>query len=411
MAEHLFLRLGEATDEASVVVLDAEGRLVRGPEILALSAVAGLAAGMQVTALLPAAELVSIVANLPQASPARLRQMLPFTLEDEFAADIDALHFAAGERNAADRLAVSVMARERLDFWLGVLRATGIEPRRVCSEIDGVPDTPGVVTVFLEGRRTLGRRAGGAPFSFETLPLGEIWQLLAGEREDATDLREVVLFGDPATLAERAREIDAWRGDVDHLNVQELDAGVLPRLAATLVHRPGPNLLQGAYATRSDLGALLRPWRSAAAMLVAFLAFAVIGKGAELIKLSRDDSGLTTEVTQVCERNFSSSQLSRCRAEMQRRLAENNQAAVSGGGGFLQTLAAVAAAGGDAVAIEGINYRSSVLALEVVVPSISYLDTLGQRLGEAGPFRLEVQSTVPEGNRTLARLQIVAVTE
>lgn len=409
MAEQLFLRLGNAPDQASFVVLDAEGRLVRGPEAAPLATIAAVAAEKQVTALLPATELVTTQADLPAASPARLRQMLPYSLEDDFAADIDELQFAAGERNGSDRLPVSVIGRDRLDFWLGALRAAGITPRRVCSEADAVPDTPGTVTIFLDGARMLGRRPQAAPFCFDELTLTEVWQLLAHEQDDASDLDDVVLFADSATLSARAAEIDAWRGRVANLNVRELPEGVLPRLAAGLVHRPGTNLLQGHYAPSSNVGALLRPWRFAAGFLLAFLAFTVVGKAAELWKLSQDDSRLTAQATELCSTRFSSAQLTRCRAEMQRRLADNNQAGALGGAGFLSTLAAVAAAGGDGLAVGGINYRSRVLTLEAVVPSIAFLDTFNQRLAESGPFRVEVQSTSPQGGRVDVRLQIVAV--
>ena len=409
MAEHLFIRMSDGSDQVSVVVLDANGHLLRGPETMALSAAAGWAHDMPVTVLLPARDIVSCLANVPAASPSRLRQMLPFSLEDEFVGDVEELHFAAGERNEAGKLAVSVIDRNGLDFWLAQLKAAGIALRRVCSEADAVPDTPGIVTLFVEGRRILGRRPGGAPFLFEEIGLSELWHLLQTEREDSADLGQAVVFIDAETHRQRRDEIERWREGVGEVNVKELADGCLPKLASGLVFRPGANLLQGDYAARSSIRALARPWRTAAGFALALIAVSVIGVGAQYFKLSRAESRLTAEATEVCAQSYGAPQLTRCLAEMGRRLADIGQAASSGGQGFLSMLAAVAGSVGDSMTISGIGYRDRVMTLEVVTPDASYLDAFGQRLRTDGTLAFELQNSVraPDGGLQ-SRVRIAA---
>jgi general secretion pathway protein L len=410
VAEHFFIRPSDGTDQAAVVALNANGHLIGAPETIPLSVAAARAGDMPITVLLPARDLVSCLASVPAASPGRLRQMLPFSLEDELAGDIEDLHFAAGERNDNDALAVSVIARDRLAYWLAALRSAGIEPRRICSEADGVPDTPGVVTLFMEGRQILGRRPGGAPFLFEEIGLTEIWHLLETERAESDDLGQAVLFVDRRTHDERREEIERWREGVAEVNVRELADGCLPKLASTLVFRGGANLLQGGFATQSNLLALARPWRVAAVFALAFVGVSVLGTGAEYYKLNSEEDRLAVEATQICADRYGTPQLSRCLAEMARRLSDAGQGVTGGGGqGFLGMLGAIAESAGDAMTITGISYRDRVMTLEVLVPNASYLEAFGQRLGAGAAYAHEVQNSVSQPDGGLqSRVRVVA---
>lgn len=410
MADHLFIRLSESSDEAVVVALNSDGHLLRGPETVPLMEIAGQAEGMQVTGLLPAREVVSCLARVPTTSQARLRQMLPFSLEDDFASDISELHFAAGERNEDEALAVSVISRDRLELWLDILKSAGVAADRICSAADAVPDTPGVVTLFVEGSRTLGRRPSGAPFVFEDLGLEELWRVLEGERENGEDLDDVVLFVDPETLALRRDEIESWGRSIGNLNIRELADGCLPKLASGLVFRPGTNLRQGDYATRSSLRALARPWRYAAGFALAFVAVGVASKGIEYLKLRGDESRLTAEATEICSQSYGSPQLSTCLAEMGRRLTSYGQSAASGGSGFLASLSAIASAVDDAMTINSISYRDRAVTLELITPDATYLDAFDQKLTGSNDFALEPQNTTNEPDGGIrVRMRVVAL--
>lgn len=407
MTEHLFLRFGDSPDRVTVARLNADGQLLGMPESIDLATAAARCGGSLVTVLLPAREVVSCTASLPATSVTRQRQMLPFSLEDEFAGDVDELHFALGASNDAGVFAVSVIDRQALGRRLEALGAAGIVARRVFSEADGVADTPGVTTLFLEGGRILGRRPGGAPFVFDELTLPEVWQILQSERDEQADLGEVVLFVDSETLRSRGEEIDAWRAGVANVNLKELADGALPKLAATLVFREGPNLLQGRYASKSNYASLFRPWRAAAIFVVAVVAFTIAGKAAEAWKLKRDNDRLSADINAICSTSYGIPEARSCQLEMQRRLAGSTQ---GGGGstGFLETLAAVASAGGDAVQIDALNYHDNVMELRLIVPSVAFMDTFEDGVSAAGAYDVREQSSTPEGDGYLTRVQIVS---
>lgn len=399
MAEEVYLRPDSNAEQATLLVADEEGRLLGSPETVPLGSAGASTGDRKLTVLLPADEFVTCQAKLPAGSPSRLRQMLAFSLEDEFAGDIDGLHFAAGARNDQDAIAVSVIARERFRYWQDQLAAAGLKPKQIVSEADAIPDLPGRTTVYIEGSRILGRRPGHSPFCFDELNLSELWDLLEAEQEDATDLKTVQLSVDEQTFAQRSAEIDAWRSRIDDLDLRQFADGCLPHLVANIAVNPGTNLLQGSFAPRSNYLAMARPWRSAAALLVAFVIFSVAGKAAEVWKLSRDQAQLSEEVATICAANYSSSSASGCEREMMQRLATSALQPGGGDTGFLAMMSAVGQAGGDALTVETISYRNGVLGLELIVPTIPYLDAFNEGVAGAGPFtsRPGYTESAPEG--------------
>lgn len=412
MVEHAFIRLTEDPDRVSTVVINAEGQQVHGHAIQTLESAAALTEGRRTTVLVPGESIVTTAADVPKANPARLRQMLAFSLEDSFADDIDELLFAAGPRLDSGRLGVSVVGRQQLEAWLGRLKEAGVSPAAVCSVADGIPDTPATVNLMLEGRATtMGRYPGEAPFVLEGLSLREVWALLnARHGDDATDVKHVMIHTDHEALQTRRSEIDELRALVPSVDVRELADGCLPRLASTLVFRAGANLLQGDYAPKSNVSALIRPWYAAAGLGVALVLLSVVSMAAEYFALSRDDDDLTAQAAQICAESFSSPDLTACRGEMQRRMSVAGQQVSSGDTGFLATLAVVAEAAGSDTAIEFLDYRDgSVMVVELIVPSVEYLDAFRESVASDSRLDVNILTYTPEDSGVKGRVQIAEV--
>ena len=98
MSEYLVVRLAPESSSAAWIVLDSAGhrasQLFSGP----LSEAAKAAENRRVVLLVPGLSVVSTRASLPVQSQARLQQMLPYSLEEAVAEDVERLHFAAGPR-------------------------------------------------------------------------------------------------------------------------------------------------------------------------------------------------------------------------------------------------------------------------------------------------------------------------
>jgi general secretion pathway protein L len=410
MADYLFIRIGESDDDVSAVVLNADGRIIEPTRRAPLEALRPDAEGRRVVVLVPATEAITTRAELPKASQARLRQLLPYSLEDAFAADIDSLHFAPGRRLASGATAVSVIDRQRLDAWLAAVNAAGLRPQAVYSEADGVPDTPSTLNLLVEGERIYGRRPDEQPFVLEGLSLGQVLDLLTADVEQGVDLLHLLVYVDAQTTQQRLDELAEIQPRVASLDVKELVDGALPRLAATLVFEPGTNLLQGPYAAKSDFRGLWRPWYVAASLLSAWILLTIGAEALEYFALKREDQVLTEQITTTCARSFSSSRIAACTTEMRSRLAAAGQQGSAGGESFLTTLAVVADSRVADSRIEALNYRNRVMDLQLVVPSVTLLDAFAEQISGTNRFEARIQSANPSDSGVEGRVQVVGAT-
>jgi type II secretion system protein L len=240
-ADPLFIRLGENGAEASWATFASTGQLtssiVRGPLVAARPA----AEGRRVTVLVPGLEVILTQAELPAASQARLRQIVPFSLEDALADDVEGLSFAIGARLPSGAATVAVVAKARLEAWLADLGAAGIEPHAIYSETEGVPDVPGTLMLLCEGPRIFARSPDKPPVVLEGVTLLQAVDLLKG---DAEEPRHSVAYVDPAARSLMQADLGTLPDRFASAEAKLAADGLFPHLAATLAQRPGTNLLQ-----------------------------------------------------------------------------------------------------------------------------------------------------------------------
>ena len=174
--------------------------------------------------------------------------------------------------------------------------------------------------------------------------------------------------------------------------------------AATIAQRSATNLLQGQYATKSNWLELARPWRVAAALLVAAGVLGLVLQGAEYWSLRRADSALAELLTESCQRLVGANRASQCDAEVQQRL----RASVSGSGeGFLSTLDAVAGARNAVTRLGALSYRNQTMDLQLLVANADELEAFAQSLAQSRRFKPTIESTSQGEGGLEARMQIV----
>jgi general secretion pathway protein L len=417
MAEYLFIRLSESGEECESVALDAEGRVILRPRRQSLTEAARDAVNRKVIVLVPGTEVVTTQAELPKVAQSRLRQLLPFSLEETLADDIDRLHFAAGKRIDDKLVSAAVVDRELLDGWIDRIESAGIRAAAVYAETEGVADTPSTLNLIvdegvdddLDGRRVYGRRPGKPAFVLEGFELPDVYRLLhdgSGSGDEDADLRHVMVYSGGRIAAGLAAEIAELKTLASSVDVKELGDGALPRFAANLVIDGGTNLLQGDYAPKSNWAGLARPWYAAASLLLAVVGAAIAVQAAEYFSLRNQDRELTDLLTASCSSAFAATGLSSCAAEVRRRLSDAGASTSGAGTGFLTTLAAVAEHGTDNL-LQALSYRDAVMDLRVTVPSVTDLDSLRQQIVGTKRFDVRVESTTPGDKGVEGRLKIV----
>jgi general secretion pathway protein L len=406
VSENLFVRLGESTDRVEAAILSAEGRLLRSPAVIPLSGAAALAEGRRVSVIVPSDQAVVLGAEIPRTSAAKTRSLLPFSLEDHFATDIEELHFAVGAPLPDGRITAAAVERVQLDRWLTMLAESGIRPQAVYPACDGMPAIPSTTTLLLDAGSVLGRRPEEPPFDVPGLGIDDVFALLGSDDPAQADLRHVMVYGSAAELEAQADGLDSLRRRVPDVDVRELRDAALPLLAATLIARGGTNLLQGEYAPKSNIRAALRPWRTAAAVAAGIAALWIFGAGIDYLKLRSADSALTERTVEICSRDFGTAVESACRAEAQRRLTSIGQSSSSGDASFLAALSVVADAV-DSAELEALSYRNRTLDLDMIVSDVTALDEFSRAVGNSREFEARALSNTPQDGGLRSRVQVI----
>ncbi|HEX5048710.1 MAG TPA: type II secretion system protein GspL [Gammaproteobacteria bacterium] len=404
MPETLFVRLTDDHADATWAAFSPDGRLATGVGRGPLAGARAAADGRRAIVLVPALDVTATQAELPSASPSRLRQMLPYTLEDALADDVEQLSFAVGTRLPTGRALVAIAAKARIDSWLDAARAAGLAPQALCSEADGVPDVPSTLVLMIQDARIYGRRPGEPPFVFEGLGIRQILELLRGTGEaEAADLKHLLVYVDAPGRSRYHAELVELGETLASIDVKLAPDGLFTHLAATLAQRPGTNLLQGAYAPKSNWAALARPWRVAASLAAVAAALALVAQGVQYWSLQRTDSALTARLAEECPRLLGVTRPQACEVEVRERL---RNLGASHGAGFLGTLAAIAGARGAATRIDALSYRNGTMDLQVVAPDLSTLDDFTKRLQATGRFKPVLESSSQKDTGTEGRMKI-----
>jgi general secretion pathway protein L len=90
--------------------------------------------GDEVEAVLPAARVLFARLKLPKVSPATIRELLPYAVEDRLLGDPSHIHAVAGPKTAKGDTVVAVIDREWLQAMLTALARDGVRPTRAWPE-------------------------------------------------------------------------------------------------------------------------------------------------------------------------------------------------------------------------------------------------------------------------------------
>ena len=302
MSDTLFIRLPAAPILAALGDVPLECCLSSGgiggaTQRVALASLSAHAAGKRVVAFIPAAETLALAVELPPMSAAKARSALPYALEDQLAGDLESQHFALGTRLADGRWPVRVIARERLDRYLGVLRGVGVEPQAIVAEADVLRDKPGDLMLWLDGDDAHWR-APGRPTV--TLPIDALQDgpafALGDTTPGALGLR---VHGTPTDLERHAASLESIGAGFLQSASQALPDGPLPWLAAQYDPAQAVNLLQGGYTPARSAAAGLDAWRWPLRLAAVAVALQFIGWGLEAWRLHRLATPLDTAVVQA----------------------------------------------------------------------------------------------------------------
>jgi general secretion pathway protein L len=357
------------------------------------------------------AELVLLTgASLPRGSRQKMRQMLPYAIEDKLVTEPDAVHVATGSTLTDGQTALAVIDKAWLARVLARLGESGLRPRNAWPETL-LPELPadGWVMVW-NGRGGFLRSGAQSGMSLDggstAQPPAALSLSVAQAREAAALPRRLLLrLGEGVSPP----DLDAW----SHALGMKVEVGME---WAPLQHPDTPggiDLLQGAFAS-SGLARNGRPNLRLPLILVGLIAALQIGATTtEWLQLSRENQQLQAAMEKSFRDAFPDARVVvDAPLQMQRNLAELRASAGQLSPLDFLPLLARAANVLDADSrgnLRAIHYEASRLTIEVALPDRAAADALLKRLLDAG-LDSQLQNVSGAAPQSLARIAITGST-
>lgn len=360
------------------------------------------AAGHRAVVLVPAADVTLTGANMPSAQRQRLRQAVPFALEEQLAADVDRLHFALGTREKSGWLPVAVADRSCMDRWFAALNEAGVHSSAMLPDVLALPLPENGWTLLVTEGEALLRTGATTGYAFDP-DLADTFVGIALDQAEEKPER-LRLFNCTASGASGIERIaDANQISLSRESCAAGPAAVFARGAAEGV---ALDLLQGDYSRREQMGKLWRPWRPAAAALGVLLLIQGGMAAAQYARLSAEADRLNAQVETVYREAFPEARnVVDPKVQMERRLDALRGGGGAGGFGGLLASAGPALSSVSGARLGALRYKDDALQIELRLANLQELDNLKQRLAQAG-LEVQIDTASSEKDHVESRLTV-----
>ncbi len=404
MKQQLFIRLERSSEQVSWVKSGELEGSVTDVKQGSLEEAAADAVGTRVVVIVPAEDVLLTHTAVPgKKSPGVMRQAVPYLLEEQLADDVESLHFSLGLVDG-DEVAVAVVARQRMDSWLAMLREAGIAPHELVPETLALPLERDAWTLLAgtDGRLLL--RDG--PQSGMAIDVANAQAILQAAIDSAEEERK------PSTLA--IYECGELRMALPDLDIEMTRApmreDILSLLVAGYQTTDTINLLQGHYSRRERIGQYWRPWKVPLGLVAALIVLQVATSIFDYQRLSAQKSRLWGEVLATYRQAFPDETNI---PYPQRQMEEHLKRLRGGGGGataasFSQLLAKSGQLfkATPGLAIKRLSYKNGSLDVALTIGDLQKLDQLKQQLSDKGSLAVEIVSAASRDKLVEARLRI-----
>jgi general secretion pathway protein L len=344
----------------------------------------------------PGADVRLLTLPVTAEEKKHIGKSLPFMLEEQVAADIEALHFASKPLDK-ENFAVAVCALDKMREWQALLADyPGIN--RWIPEPLLLPWQAGEWCIVLadEGAIVRTGNCAGCSIEVEMLPA-----LLASALEDGTAPHAVILYGhdqaaDTALLPADLQDKVQWRAGNLYSALMLGDPGV-----TTL------SLLQGEFAPRLPLTRWWRQWRAVAAVFAVACAVHLLATYADYRNLKSENLALRTAVQDSYRKAYPKGAMVDAEKQLRRQLdALRGSAQTSGFVSLIDRVGSVIASR-PGTTIATINYsdKSDEMRMNIVAADFEAVEQMRADINNAG-LQAVMESSSAQGDRVRARLRV-----
>jgi len=330
--------------------------------------------------IVPAQTILLTEVQLPKLNRARLRQALPFALEEQLVEEVDHLHFAMGDYQADGSIPVAIINRLQLESWLGRLKDAGLSPVAILPALFALPYSEEYWHVTAYDSMGLVRIGKYSGFACDPENISTLLELKKAESIDPKEIIQIKR-DEPSLLTEFAKNIFLY---------------------------PSINLLQGPYQPKHTNKKAKKTWLTAFYLTIAWIGFAFFSKIMSCFILSAQNYHLNLEIAKIYRVHFPTAKsVIAPRERMEEKLRKlsfsNNE------NPFLSLLALLSNsfASRKEIQLHRLDFRNSQITLDISASSFNSIDALIQLLTQQG-LTIKQQNAASVNSEAKATLLITA---
>ena len=321
----------------------------------------------RVDIIVPASLVLFTEVKLPPVRGQKLRQLLPFAVEEKILSDPEQVQVAAGARDEAGVTRVAVIDRAWLNAACERLRLLGMRPDNGFAETCLPELEPNAWTLIWDGNDGFVRTAVGAGLALDSMSEGGAPFALRRAVEEARGharLPEKIILR-ATDAAASVPDLQLWTTQLGVSVVPGQDWHWAPRFLNTA---NSINLLQGDYARSSSMRELLPQLRPILALAGLIVGVQVLATGADWWRLNHEKKTLAAEMDKTFKAAFPDAKVVvDAPLQMQRNLADLRRASgQSQPNDFLPLLAKALPLINAATGVEAMNYDQGALKVDAL---------------------------------------------
>ncbi|MEJ2142145.1 MAG: type II secretion system protein GspL [Gammaproteobacteria bacterium] len=369
------------------------GKVKQGP----ISVLKGELADVEPVLIIPSEQVLITSVHLPGKNPARLRQALPYALEDQLISDIENQYFILGPKTREKTYAVAVVEKAYLDSILTALNEAGIYPGSVFPESLLLPFSESSLTLIEDNNRIIVRYGLYNGFACDRDNLELIIKSLLDD--ESQDVKKIIFYGATDVLSELERPVEYEQHD-------------FPRTIISLLYHDSVkelNLLPRQFVHREKLDKKLKQWLPAAAMLVAWIVIQLSVQVYDYYQLKKQDRVLQASLEKIYRQAFpESKRIVNVEVQMRQKLKELREKSGRAQSGFTEMMvkSAPILKKAPGLKLQSLRYHDGRMDIDLEIRDLQSLEQLKENLIKAGNWEVEIQSASSAENKVQSRLQV-----
>ncbi len=405
MSETLLLRMPDADQPASWLVVDAFGNRMGQIQNGSLTDAAAVANGRHLRVCVPGSDVMLLHADIPSNNAQKILQAVPYALEDKLAEDVDTLHFAVGTRDTRG-YPVAVVSRWHIQQWLSQLSAAGLSAAELIPDMLALPVREHTMVLVPDDRQILVRFPDATGITVETSLMPLMIRRHLSDLPASVNCTHALVYATEETISPEIHDMLAsLKLEIAY---RPLNGGAIALMASDTRSSGSINLLQGEFGQRGAVKLHWQRWRLAATLLATVCLLLIAQQLVSEFKLQHEAADLNAQVAALFHQTLpNATHMVDPEIQMKQRLTQ-----LTGGGttsaGLLTLLASVGPAlqAQNGVQLQSMSYHDGNLQLQVQAGSIDALNNLKSMLAQNSSLHVEMDSLNSSSGTTTGRLTI-----